>query len=132
MRRELCREATGPTPEEFAAEGATFLVGMIRAAHPNRLAPQYAVTPRDDWFYPYAYVDDLGILTGALFDNLFGQDKTPEQVQAETAYRERRKAFRAESRAEDEARVGILVSPAVEHADQPAHVEIIVGRRTFL
>ena len=103
MRRELCREATGPTPEEFAAEGATFLVGMVRAAYPDRLAPQYAVTPRDDWFYPYAYVDDIGILVGDLMGNLFGQDKTPEEVRAAAEARELRQARRAEDRAEARA-----------------------------
>lgn len=103
MRRELCREATGPTPEEFAAEGATFLVGMVRAAYPDRLAPQYAVTPRDDWFYPYAYVDDIGILVGGLMGNLFGQNKSPDEVRAAAEARAIRQARRAEDRTEARA-----------------------------
>lgn len=81
MRRELCREATGPTAEEFASEGATFLVGMIRPAYPNRLSSQYKVTPRDDWFYPYAYVDDIGVLVGELVGEVFEQDEPVEVTQ---------------------------------------------------
>lgn len=104
MRREISREITGPTEEEFRAEGATFLVGMIRPAYPNRIAPQYAVTPVDRWFYPFQYIDDIGVRVGDLspsvgdmLGKIFGQKKSAEQVLADAQAKAGRKLARVEN-----------------------------------
>lgn len=106
-RRELLREATGPTEEEFASEGATFLVGMVRAAFPDRLMPEYKVTPRDDWFWPYAYVDDIGVKVGELLGEVLDQETSPE-VARQIARRQLRAQRQAERRERRTAQASTL------------------------
>lgn len=92
--------ATGPTEAEFRAEGATLLVGMVTPAYPDRLANHIRLTPVDEEYTRFAYLDALPVLTGDLVGALFGRGKTmtPEARAAQLDATRQKEAQRAARR----------------------------------